>query len=434
MAKKKATPAADDMDKFYLELAKATGGDILEDLDSVKFFYDTGNLAINYSCSGRFIGGGIPGGRITEAFGPEASGKSLIGSNVMAAGQRMNAWVILLDCENASNGDFMKKVSHLNLKRVTRYAPSSLERAFRQIHVTTNAIREREKKLGMERRPIIFIFDSLTVPPCERELRENNLPLDYSVTEWKKIVGRQEQPGERARIISSEMRKLQSMVVNQDVTVYLINQTRDKIGVMYGSPETTPGGNAVKFYASLRIRTQSKKKIEHAKLETFAGINMQVKNVKNRMFKPHVVADDVKLYFDEGIDPLSGLLNCMIASERIIMKSGGNYLVDPKFTPDSVRAEYKFKASKAENRIPMQVLMDCPRLIDANTAEEVQEYLDAWGGGLMATESGDYAEKSLGFDQDGNPLDADNEMAYGHNVKDAVDAMSESFEEEDEEK
>lgn len=404
MAKKKKTEDAANLDGIYADLAAETGGDILGDLEDVKFFVDTGNLAINYSCSGRFLKGGIPGGRITEAFGPEASGKSLIGSNVLFGCQRLNGWTVLLDCENASNAEFMKKVSHLNLKRVLRYTPSSLERSFRQIHVTTKAIRDREKELGVEKRPIVVMFDSLTVPPCERELRENDLPMDFKPTEWKKIVGRQEQPGERAKIISGEMRKLQSMVVDQDVTVYLINQTRDKIGVMYGSPETTPGGNAVKFYASLRMRTAAKKKIEHTELEKFSGINMQVKNIKNRAFRPFVNADEIKLYFDDGVDPLSGLLNCLLEGERIKMKTGGNYEVCEDYLPD-LKNEYKFKARKAENRVALQVLLDCPKLIDASSASEVQEYVDNWGAGLAATESGDYGEKIVSFDPDGNPTE-----------------------------
>jgi recombination protein RecA len=404
MAKKKSSAENVDLDDVFNDLASETGGDVLSELESVKYRIDTGNLAINYSCSGKCIGGGIPGGRITEAFGGEASGKSLIGANVLGSIQKLGGWAVILDCENATNGDFMEKISHLNLKRVLRYSPPTLERSFRQIHVTTKKIREREQELKLERKPILFVFDSLTVPPCERELKENNLPLDYSVADWKRIVGRLEQPGERARVISSEMRKLQSMVVDEDVTVYLINQTRDMIGVMYGNPETTPGGKAVKFYSSLRIRTAAKKKIEHKTLEKFSGINMQVKNVKNRGFRPFVVADDVKLYFENGIDPISGLLNCLIEGERIEMKSGGNYLVKPDYLPEG-QTEYKFKASKAENRLPVQVILDCPKLVNATTTEEVQEYLNCWDLGLSASESGEYGEKSVDFDADGNPFE-----------------------------
>lgn len=400
MAKKKTNDMSLDMDDIFGSLAEETGGDILSELESVNYRIDTGNLAINYSCSGKFIGGGIPGGRITEAYGPEASGKSLIGSNVLSSAQRMGAWTILIDCENATNGEFMERVSHLNLKRVLRYAPPTLERAFRQIHVSTLAIREREKKLGIDVKPIVVVFDSLTVPPCERELKENDLPLDYTAADWKKTVGRKEQPGERAKVISAEMRKLQSMVVDQNVSVYVINQTRDKIGILYGNPETTSGGNAVKFYASLRIRTATKKKIEHKELGKFSGINMQVKNIKNRGFRPFVVADDVKLYFDQGIDPISGLLNCLIEGQRITMRSAGNFEVVAEYLPEG-KTEYRFKASKGENRIPLQVILDCPKIVDAKNKEDLEEYLSFWGSGLAASESGEYGEKVVAFDADG---------------------------------
>lgn len=407
MAKKK-NDSEFNLDDVFASIAEETDGEVMDEKESVVFCIDTGNLAINYSCSGKFIPGGIPGDRITEAYGPEASGKSLIASNILYGCQRLDGWAILLDCENASNAEFMQKISHLNIKRVLRYAPPSLEQAFLRIHVVTRTIREREKELGIPRKPIVVVFDSLTVPPCERELRENNLPLDFSPTDWKKIVGRQEQPGERAKIISGEMRKLQAMVGKEGVTVYLINQVRDKIGVLYGSPETTPGGNAVKFYASLRFRTQAKKKIEHKDLEKFSGINMQVKNVKNRMHRPFVVADDVKLFFEDGIDPLSGLLNCLIESERIVMKGAGNYQVADQYLPEG-STEYKFRANKAENRIGKQILLDCPKLVDAQSAEEVQTYLDSWGAGLAASESGAYQERSLAFNVDGEPLEQEQE-------------------------
>jgi len=409
MARKKATDDI-NMDDVYADLAADTGGDVLDQLETVDFYIDTGNLAVNYSCSGRFINGGIPGGRITEAFGPEASGKSLFGSNVLYGAQRIDAWCILLDCENASNGEFMERVSHLNLKRVIRYTPPSLERAFRQIHVAANKIREREielaklQKTDVVHKPIVVVFDSLTVPPCERELRENNLPLDFTVTEWKKLVGAKEQPGERAKVISAELRKLQAEVVKKNITCYIINQTRDKIGVMYGNPETTPGGNAMKFYASLRFRTASKKKIEHRDLGIFSGINLQVKNIKNRTFRPFVVADDVKLYFDQGVDPISGLLVPLIQEERITGK--GTYSVAEAYLPEG-QEKYTFKAKKADNRIPLQVLLDCPKLIDAKDAQEVQDYLDVWGSGLAASESGAYGEKTVQFDAEGNPFEAD---------------------------
>lgn len=390
-----------DMDDIFNSLAKETGGSILSDIETCPYFFDTGNLAINYSCSGKFIGGGLPGAKIIEGYGGEASGKSLLGSSLLYSCQKMGGWANLIDCENASNTEFMEKISHLNLKRVIRHTPSTLEKAFQTIHSVTKAIREREVNLKLDRKPILFVFDSLTVPPLERELKENDLPVDYSVADWKKIVGRREQPGERGKFYSSALRRLQAMIIKEDVTVYLINQTRDKIGILYGNPETPAGGsNSLKFYASLRFRTAAKKKIEHKTLEKFAGINMEIKNVKNRLFRPFVVASDIKLFFESGIDPISGVLNLLIESERIIPGKVGNYEVASNYLPDGVD-NYKFKASKTENRVDKKVLIDCPKLIDANSSEEVLEYLQDWSSGMDAFESGEYGEKEIAIDSDG---------------------------------
>lgn len=390
MAKKK-TNTVTDYDSLFEKIAQNTGGEILEKLDNVKIFIDTGNLAINYSCSGKFIDGGVPSGRIIEVYGPEAGGKTLIASNVLHGCQKLGGWPNVLDCENANNAEFMKKVSHLNLKRVIRHAPSTLEKAFQIINVTTREIREAEKSLGIDRLPIVFVFDSLTVPPCERELRENNLPLDYSVADWKRVVQKQEQPAERARVISKSLRNLNVMVAEQDVTVFIINQTRNAF-VLYGNPETTPGGNALKFYASLRFRACSKKKIEHKSLEKFAGIRMEVKNIKNRVFRPFVVASDIKLLFDYGIDPLSGLLAALIEDERIAASGAGNYLVNKNYLPEGLE-EYKFKASKAENNVDKKVLLDCPKLVNALTAEDISNYLESWKSNDINND--DYEEKTI---------------------------------------
>ena len=402
MAKKKKKKEEVSIEDMFREIADQSNGDLLGDLEETKFFIDTGNLAVNYICSGRFVGGGIPGNRITEVFGPEASGKSLFAANVMSAAQKGEIWTVLLDCENASNADFMERISGVDSSRVLRYTPPTLEKSFQQIHVTTKNIRDLEEARGMEKKPIFFVFDSLTVPPCERELRENDLPMDYSAADWKKVVGRQEQPGERAKIISREMRKLQSMVVENDVTVYIVNQIRDKIGVLYGSPETTPGGKAMQFYSSLRLRTASKKKIENKALGKFAGINLQVKNIKNRSFRPHCVANDVKLYFEDGIDCMSGIFLCLFEDERVVANGAqGNYKVASKYLADPEN-DYKFKAKKTDNTMPMEVIMDNPKLVDVETREEVEAYIQKWNSGFSATVSGDYEEQDFTYDAEGN--------------------------------
>jgi recombination protein RecA len=425
MAKKKNS--AGSREELFKRVAMGTDGDVLSDTDSIKYFIDTGCFAINYSCSGRFIEGGVPANRITEIYGPSSSGKSLIASNILFGTQKLGGWPVLLDCENASNGEFMARASHLNLGQVIRHTPMTLEQAFLKIYNVTRFIRDLEAKEGLERKPIVFVYDSIAVSPCERELNETKLPDNYKPSDWKKIVGRQEQPGERAKICSREFRKLQSQLEKEDISVVVLNQTREKIGVMYGNPETTGGGgNALPFYATLRIRTQAKKKIENQRLGTFAGVNMQVKNMKNRTFNPFVVADDVKLYFKSGIDPLSGLLTCLIADERVIPKSAGNYMVAEKYLPEG-ESEVKFKASKAENTISEELLIRCPALIGAETGDEVKEYLDAYRLAMSASASSDFTEKAAAYDSEGNALfdEAAEEEAAEEDPTDSDDIVEE---------
>lgn len=400
MAKKKENSE----EALFAQIAADTGGDVLGQLDSVKYFIDTGNLAVNYVCSGKFIHGGVPAQKIIEMYGPSSSGKSLIASNLLYGCQKIGGWPIILDCENATNGDFMAKTSHLNLDKVLRYTPFTLEQAFLKIHNVVKKIRSVKKDA-----PIVIIYDSISVSPCEREFREVELPENYNPTQWKKIVGNKEQPGERARVCGKELRKLQPMLERENVTLVVINQTREKIGG-YGNPEIPGGGgNALPFYASCRLRTATKKKIENKRLGTFAGVNMQVRNVKNRTFRPFVETEGIQMYFDTGINPLTGLLTTFIESERITGK-GGNYKVARDFLPDG-RDEYNFKSSKERNDVPLQLLLDCPKIIDAVDTQEVMDYMAVFQLAIENTSSGDFSENEIAFDADGNPIGYDDETA-----------------------
>ena len=405
MAKKKTT--LDASEELYAEIASETDGDVLGAMEAVRYFIDTGSLAVNYVCSGKFIKGGIPAGKITEVYGPSSSGKSLLASNILYGCQKLGGWPIILDCENATNTEFMAKTSHLNLNKVLRYTPLSLETAFLKIH---NVVRKIRSKVPNEV-PIVVVYDSISVSPCDRELKETQLPDNYKPTDWKKIVGRKEQPGERAKVCASELRKLQAVLEQDNVTIMVINQTREKIGVLYGNPETTGGGgNSLPFYASCRLRTATRMKIENKRLKMFAGVNMQVKNVKNRSFRPFVESSGVQLYFDTGVNPLSGLLSCFIQGERVVPTGKGMFAVTKAYLPEG-REEYKFRGSLDRNDVPMALLLDCPKLIDAETTEEVQTYMDAFGDAIRNSGSEDFAEMQVAFDADGNPLDVDEETA-----------------------
>ncbi len=405
MARKKTAVVQDDSD-LYAAIAAETNGDILQNLDSVRYYVDTGNLAFNYVCSGRFIGGGIPGSKMTEIYGPSSSGKSLVANNILHGCQCINGWAVILDCENSTNKEFMERASHIDSSKILWYAPRSLEQAFLKIHNVSKKIREMEKARGIARRPIVFVYDSLASSPCDRELKETDLPEDYKPADWKRLVGRHEQPGERARVISNELRKLNATLDDYDASVVFINQTRMQIGVMYGNPETRPGGKALEFYSTCILRTQQKKKIENKKLETYAGVNMQCKNQKNKVFNPFVQAEDIKVYFKTGIDPVSGLLRCLIQDERVNMYSAGRFEVLPDFLPSGL-SEYKFQARKTENEMPLDPILDCPKLVDAQTREEVEMYLSHFKSAMDTSASGDYEQKDVSFDADGGLVEED---------------------------
>jgi hypothetical protein len=265
--------------------------------------------------------------------------------------------------------------SHCDLKRIVRHTPQSLEQVFSKMYKVIEHIRTKK---GHEV-PIVILYDSIGVSPSERELREVKLPENYTKEQFKKIVGGNEQPGERAKICSREFRKLNTIMEKHNATVIILNQTRDKIGVMYGNPKTTAGGgNALPFYASCRLETSTQKKIDKkisATKKKILGINVRLKNVKNKTHRPHIESENIQLLFDKGINPISGLLSCLLDAERIIAKSAGNFIVSPEYAGGE---EVKFKSSLERNDVPLDVLLKCPALIDAESTEQVQEYLEPY--------------------------------------------------------
>lgn len=379
---------------FFAKTAKKTGGEVLNDIDSVSYFVDTGNLAVNYICSGKFITGGVPGGKLTEIFGPSSSSKSLFGNNIIFGCQKLNGIPVLIDSENSANKEFIKKASHADLERILRYTPPTLEQVFAKMYEVIDFIREEQGPHV----PIVIVYDSITVSPCERELREVKLPAGYTQAQFKAIVGAKQQPGERARICSQEFRKLNSVMEAKNVTVIVLNQTRSKIGVLYGNPETTGGGgNALEFYASCRLRPQTQKKIEQklsAKKKKILGINVKMVNRKNKTHRPYVESDGIQLTFDKGINPLGGLLSCLLDAGRIEKGTPGNFTVKEPWAGGVV---VNFKGSlDTNNTIPMDVLLQCPSLIDAETAEEVKTYLEPFKSAMEFEVSGDVEETEVG--------------------------------------
>jgi recombination protein RecA len=368
MAKKNAAATADP----FALLAADIGGELLNETDSVKQWIDTGNLALNYLCSGRFVGGGIPSGKIIEIFGPSSSCKTLFGTNILKGCQKMGGFSLFLDAENSLNKEFAQKASHLETSKVLVLKADTLERAFAKM---TAAIKKIREKFGNEK-PLVIVYDSIAASPSEREFAETEMDED-------KVLQAKDMPGERAKTCSKELRKLTPILESHNATVLFINQVRNKIGIMFGSPETTAGGGkALEYHTSLRLRTKAEKRFTD-KLDNVIGMGVSVSNMKNKCFKPFIHARNMQLLYEQGINPFGGLLELLIQTERIEGCGAGNYKVNEKFTGG---AEAKFKASMERNDVPFDVLLKYPSMVDAENSEQVQEYMDIFGQAVKAVD------------------------------------------------
>lgn len=389
MAKKKQADIELDM---YSELAKNTGGEILADQAPVKYFIDSGNLAVNCLCSGKMVGGGYPGGRIIEMVGPSMGGKSLWACNFVRGIQIIDGMPIYLDAENALNPTFAARASHLDPHKIVRFGPAdgieSLEKAFLKIH---NIIRKFREKYGDDK-PLGFVYDSISVSPAARELRETEISEDFTEAEWKRVVGAKEQPGERAKICNKELRKAESVLAKANTTMFIINQLRQKIGVVYGNPEVSAvAGTVMEYYSCIRLRVSAHKKIEN-KLGKIIGVNLKVKNIKNRITEPFMEAEGIQLFYEKGVNPLSGLLTILEQMGRITCTGKGQYTVNEPWAGGLV---CNFKASKAANMVETDVLFKCPTLVDAKDEQQLKDYLAPYGEAIDQTLSDDSIEKDI---------------------------------------
>jgi recombination protein RecA len=396
MAKQKKTEA--DM---YADLASIAGAKLLGNEPPVNYYIDTGNLAVNFLMSGIFIGGGYPGGRIIELLGPSAGGKSLWGCNFARGLQVIDGVPVYLDAENALNPQFVAKASHLDPYKLVHVRPRDgidcLERAFLKVHNIIRGFRSKNAK-----QPLGFVYDSISVSPSERELRETNISEDFTEAEWKRVVGAKEQPGERAKICNKEFRKLESVLEKTDTTMLVINQLRQKIGVVYGNPEVgSTASTVLEYYSCMRLRVSAHKKIEN-KLGRIIGINLKVKNIKNRINTPFMEAEGIQLFYEKGVNPLSGLLTLMEQAERIEATGKGTYRVKE---PWAGGQNVTFRATKSANMVDAEVLYKCPALVDAKDEQQVRDYLSVFSEAINQSNSDDSVEKDITtefFDEEEN--------------------------------
>lgn len=373
MAKKK------NEDSELQDILEATGGQTLRGAGQVPYYVDTGNLAINFACSGKFVKGGFPGGRIIEAFGPEASGKSFLGYCFLGAIQKKGGIAVLLDCERSSGSEFAERCGHVNPDKLIVYSPVTLQQVERQIISVVRAVRAK-----FPDKPIGIVWDSIGVNPTEREFSEVELP-DNPTKAQLDAVGN-ERPGERAKFANKILRSLNPFLNDNDATLYVINQVRKKIGVIYGNDETTSGGGeALKFYASLRFRTGAPKSFQDKDTKLSLGVNMTIANKKNRHFTPSIKVENVPLFFDSGINPLGGLLDALLMAKRVEPSKGaGKYKILAPWNAGDDEAVFQQSKSSPFNQ---EILLKYPALVDADGKDEVLEYLKEWSEAIALTNS-----------------------------------------------
>ncbi|MGI6595647.1 MAG: recombinase RecA [Elusimicrobia bacterium] len=238
--------------------------------------------------------GGIPKGRVIEVFGPEASGKTTLALHIIAEAQKAGGQAAFIDAEHALNPEYAKKLG-VNVEEMLISQPDTGEQALEiaEALIRSNAID-------------VIVIDSVAalVPKAELEGEMG-----------ESVMGLQ------ARLMSQALRKLTGYISKSNTAVIFINQLREKIGVFFGNPETTPGGRALKFYSSVRLDVRRIESIKSG--SEIIGNKMRVRVVKNKVAPPFKETE-LNMYYGEGISKESSLINAAL-QYKVIDKKGSYF-------------------------------------------------------------------------------------------------------------
>ncbi len=282
---------AEALDRALSQIERAYGkGSIMklnDDLTNVRDGISTGSISLDLALGGK----GIPTGRVIEVFGPESSGKTTLALHTIAAAQKKGGVAAFIDAEHALDPSWSRKLG-VNVDDLLVSQPDTGEQALEicEMLVRSNAVD-------------IIVVDSVAalIPRAEIEgdMGDSHVGL-------------------QARLMSQALRKLTGAINRSKCTVVFINQIREKIGVMFGNPETTPGGRALKFYASVRLDIRRTSTIKEG--DTAVGNRVRARVVKNKVAPPFRQAE-FDIMFNEGIS-VSGDLVDLAVEDNIIKKAG----------------------------------------------------------------------------------------------------------------
>lgn len=267
-------------------IMKLGAGEVIEDIQVVS----TGSLGLDIALGV----GGLPRGRVIEVYGPESSGKTTLTLQVIAEMQKVGGTCAFVDAEHALDIQYAQKLG-VNLQELLISQPDSGEQA---LEIVDSLVRSGAVDL--------IVIDSVAALTPKAELEGE---MGDSL------------PGLQARLMSQALRKLTATIKKANCMVIFVNQIRMKIGVMFGSPETTTGGNALKFYASVRLDIRRIGAIK--KGDEIIGNETRVKVVKNKVASPFKMAEFDILY-GAGISRLGEVLDLGVAG-HIIEKAGAWY-------------------------------------------------------------------------------------------------------------
>lgn len=253
----------------------------------------TGSLSLDLA-----LGGGIPRGRVIEIYGPESSGKTTLSLHVIAEAQKRGGQAAFIDAEHALDPDYAKRIG-VDTVNLLISQPDNGEQALDIVEtlVRSNAVD-------------VIVVDSVA-----------------ALTPRAEIEGEMGDPqmGMQARLMSQALRKLTAAIGKSRTTVIFLNQLRMKIGVFFGNPETTTGGNALKFYASVRMEIRASTKLEQGigDDKQFIGVRARVKVVKNKIAPPFKTAE-FDIMYNRGISYVGDVLD-LAAKYEIARKAGAFY-------------------------------------------------------------------------------------------------------------
>ena len=264
--------------------------------------------------------GGIPRGRIIEIFGPESSGKTTLCLHIVRECQKKGGIAAFIDAEHALDPEYAKKIG-VNINNLLISQPDTGEQA---LEIVESLVRSGSVSM--------IVVDSVA-----------------ALTPRAEIEGEMGQAhvGLQARLMSQALRKLTAIVARTNTTVIFINQIRMQIGIMFGNPETTPGGKALKFYASVRIDVRRAAQIK--KGEEVIGNRVKVKVVKNKVASPFKTGE-FDIMYNEGISYEADLLNLGVKI-GVVKKNGASYTFgDLKLGHGYDAARIFLKGSKKETK------------------------------------------------------------------------------------